>query len=322
MSASTHNQTQNQDNTKNKKTLELRPSTLSLVIKMILCAIFWGGTFIAGRISAPYADPALIGFFRFLCASLVLLCFTLSKHLFLIPTKKQFLGIILLASTGILTYNLCFFLGLQTVPANRASLIIANNPLAIALGAAIFLKEKLTIKQLFGVVLSILGASIIISKGDLLSLFNSFSQGDLIILGCVASWTIYSLLGKVVINTLPALITVTWTCIIGSFMFLPLAFPDFSLSVEYITQFSYPFKFWLSVFYLGFFGTALGFVWFYDAVKYLGAAKAAVFINIVPISGVILSALILNEPITLSILIGGIFTLTGVYIASKKTKNS
>ncbi len=292
------------------------PSTLSLVLKMVLCAIFWGGTFIAGRIAAPYADPALIGFFRFLCASLVLLTFAYAKHALFIPSLKQFIGIVLLASTGIFAYNLFFFLGLQTVPANRASLMIANNPLAIALGAAIFLKERLTIIQLLGVILSICGACIIISKGDIFSLFSSFSRGDLIILGCVVAWTAYSLLGKIISSSMPALATITWTCILGTLMFIPLAINK--ASFHEISN--YPYYFWLCVFYLGFFGTALGFVWFYDAVKYLGAARAAVFINIVPITGVILGALVLDEPITLSIILGGTLTLIGVYIASKKRK--
>ncbi len=300
----------------NFKALENRPSTLSLIIKMILCAIFWGGTFIAGRVTAPYAEPALLAFFRFSISSIFLLIILFSKQAFQVPTRKQFIGILLLAATGIFSYNILFFLGLQSVPANRASLIIANNPLAIALGAAIFFKERFTLIQIFGVILSIIGACIIFSRGDVLSLFTSFSTGDIIILGCVVSWTAYSLIGKKVISTLPALTTVTWTCIIGTIMFIPFAYSDFSLEKTAL----YPYTFWLSVFYLAFFGTVLGFVWFYDAVKYLGAARAGVFINIVPISGVILGALILKEPITLSIIIGGSFTLTGVFIASRKRK--
>ncbi len=289
---------------------------LFVVIKMVLCGIFWGGTFVAGRIAAPYADPALIAFFRFLLASLFLLAFLFYKHEFQIPSYKQFIGIFFLALTGIFLYNLCFFIGLQTVPANRASLFIANNPLAISVGAAIFLKERLSLIQIFGVILSIIGACIIVSRGEILSLFSSFSTGDLFILGCVGSWTAYSLIGKLVISSLSALVTVTWTCIIGSILFIPLVYNSFSLAQ--MQSFSY--TFWLSIFYLAFFGTVLGFVWFYDAIKYLGAARAGVFINIVPISGVILGALVLNEAITLSIIIGGAFTLTGIYIASKKRK--
>jgi drug/metabolite transporter (DMT)-like permease len=73
---------------------------------------------------------------------------------------------------------------------------------------------------------------------------------------------------------------------------------------------------WFGIFYLGFFGTVLGFVWYYQGIKMIGPMKAGQFINFVPISAVLLSFFILGEPITLSLLVGAIFVISGVYLTN------
>ncbi len=299
-------------NEDNQNSQQISPTIL--YIKMIVCALFWGGTFVVGKIVTPYASPPLLGFLRFLIASLALFIYLSMKGNIRMLSLKEFLGISILSMTGILAYNLFFFWGLQTIPAAKASLIVANNPLMIALGAAIFLKEKLTPLKTLGIIISIFGASTIISNGNVLEIFTSFSSGDLAIFGCVLSWATYSLVGKVLLKTLSPLEAVAWACAIGTIMFIP-----FGVDKNIIdTIFDLPMLVWLSVFYLGIFGSALGFVFFYEAVKGLGATKSGVFINFVPVFGVLLSALFLGERISSAMLLGGMFTVCGVYLTNKK----
>ncbi len=296
---------------------ECRSSKFTLFFKMILCAFFWGGTFIVGKIAAPHVSPPMLGFLRFFFASLILvlyLLYTKNIHLMFELNFKQYIGVTILALSGLWAYNLFFFYGLQTVPAARASLIVANNPLLIALGASLFLNERLTKLRIIGILISILGASIIISDGNILSAFTSFAKGDIAILFCVLTWAIYSLVGKVVLKNMTPLIAVTWACIIGTLLFIPFAINSNSLEL----LLNLPLDLWLCALYLGVFGSALGFVFFYQALKGLGATKAGVFINFVPVFGVILSALFLNENITSSMIIGGLCTISGVYLTNKK----
>jgi len=70
---------------------------------------------------------------------------------------------------------------------------------------------------------------------------------------------------------------------------------------------------WASLFYLGFFGTVLGFFWYYEGIQKIGPMKAGIFINFVPVSAIILSYFILKEPITKSILAGAVLVTAGVY---------
>jgi drug/metabolite transporter (DMT)-like permease len=70
---------------------------------------------------------------------------------------------------------------------------------------------------------------------------------------------------------------------------------------------------WLSLFYLGFFGTVLGFFWYYEGINRIGPMKASVFINFVPISAIVLSFFILGETITPSLFVGTVLVISGVY---------
>jgi drug/metabolite transporter (DMT)-like permease len=76
------------------------------------------------------------------------------------------------------------------------------------------------------------------------------------------------------------------------------------------------------IFYFAFFGTTLGFIWFYDGVKKLGASRAVMYVNLVPVSGVLLGTLLLGEHPDPSLLVGGIFVFLGIYLINqnKETK--
>jgi drug/metabolite transporter (DMT)-like permease len=114
---------------------------------------------------------------------------------------------------------------------------------------------------------------------------------------------------------LSPLLSVTYSVVVGAVaLFLPAYFEGLTHNF-----FSYSPPEWLSLFYLGFFGTVLGFIWYYQGIQRIGPMKAGLFINFVPISGIILGFLILGEPITFSLIIGVIFVSSGVYLTNKRT---
>ncbi len=161
-----------------------------IYLRLLGTAFFWGGTFIAGRIVSREMDPYSAAFLRFAIASFFLLTTIRMREGYLPPLKRQqIIPIILLGLTGIFAYNVLFFKGLHTVHAGRASLIIALNPIAISIGAALFFKEKLTLFKGIGILLSFLGAGVVISYGDLGNIFHMpISGGELFIFGFVIYW--------------------------------------------------------------------------------------------------------------------------------------
>ncbi len=289
-----------------------------IYLKLILTAFFWGGTFIAGRLIAPTLDPYSAAFLRFLIASIFLIAFTrkIEGHLPRINIDQIFI-ICLLGLTGIFAYNICFFSGLKYIQANQASLIIAMNPIFISIASAIFFKEKLHFNKIAGLCLSVTGALIVISNGNPLTIFNQgIGIGQILIFGCVASWVAYSIIGKKAMNNLSAITSVCYSSIAGTlFLLIPALYHGMpsQLLTYHILE-------WSSLFYLGFFGTVLGFFWYYEGIEAIGPTRAGMFINFVPVSAILLSFFILKEPVTLSLIAGGVFVITGVWLANSFNK--
>jgi len=283
-------------------------------LKLLLTAVFWGGTFVAGRSLAQNVGPFSAAFFRFAIASvfLVLLAWKVEGKITLIK-KRQILPVFLLGLTGVFCYNLFFFKGLKLIEASRAAIIIANNPIFITLFSAIFFKEKLNTLKITGILISVSGAIIAISRGDVLEILQgNLGLGEFYIFLCVVSWVIFSLLGKVVMADLSPLSSVTYSSITGTILLFAPALREGLADCIY-----YSISDWWNIFYLGFFGTVLGIVWFYEGINQIGPTKAGLFINFVPISAILLAFFILGEPLTLSLLIGTILVTCGVYLTNR-----
>lgn len=292
-------------------------SLIPVYLKLLCTAFFWGGTFIAGRVVTQYSTPFPAAFLRFAIAAIFLILLTWKMEgCFPRVHKRQLLPLLLLGMTGVFAYNFFFFTGLQLIEAGRASVIVANNPIFIALLSAYFFHEKLTPLKILSILLSVTGAIVVITRGHPLDIFQGgIGTGELLIFGCVASWVAYSLIGKVVMKELSPLIAVTYSVLVGaSLLFIPAYMQGLTSQIS-----TYPAAAWTGLFFLGFFGTVLGFLWFYQGIQRIGPTKAGLFINFVPISAIILSFLVLGEPITLSLLVGLILVSTGVYLTNRKT---
>jgi len=285
-------------------------------VKLLFVALFWGGTFVAGRLVAQNVGPFSAAFLRFAVASFFLI-FVTRKLEGGIPLlkKHQIVPILLLGMTGVFAYNIFFLSGLKVIEAGRASLIIAMNPVFIALFAYFVFKEKLTRMNRAGILLCLSGAIIVISKGNpLIIVEGGIGSGELYILGCVVSWVLYSLIGKRTMHDMSPLSAVTYSCLIGG-LFL---FPSALFEGMFSDLRGYSGADWFNIFYLGLFGTVLGFTWYYEGIKELGASKAAVFINFVPISAVILSCIILKERLDVSLIVGAIMVISGAYLTNRR----
>ncbi|MFH1982084.1 MAG: DMT family transporter [Pseudomonadota bacterium] len=279
-------------------------------IKLLLTAIFWGGTFIAGRFVAGHMGPYSAAFLRFLVAGVILTALACRNGSGGLRVRRaQLLPLLSLGMTGVFAYNVCFFSGLKLLHAGRASLIIATNPVFISLLSCVIFKESLSRRGILGILLSVAGAVVVITRGDLPSILaGGVGRGEAYIFGCVLSWVAYSLIGKAALKGLTPLVAVTYSAIFGAGFLLVPALGEGLLA----DMGGFGTGDWIAIGYLGVFGTVLGFVWYYEGIKAIGPSRASLFINFVPISAVILAFLILNEPITLSLVVGTIMVTSGV----------
>ena len=169
--------------------------------------------------------------------------------------------------------------------------------------------EPLSPIKLGGILISVAGAVVAISGGDPLVLFaGGIGIGDLLIFGCVLSWSAYSLMGKRVMRDLSPLVAVSHAVAVGVLaLLIPACMEGMPAAVS-----GYSLVDWGNLAYLGLFGTVLGFVWYYEGIRVIGPSRASLFINFVPISAICLANIILKEPLTVSLLVGAILVITGV----------
>ena len=147
-----------------------------------------------------------------------------------------------------------------------------------------------------------------------MSLFQGgIGPGEFLMFGCVASWVTYSLVGKALMRNLRPLPSVTYSVLVGA---VALSVPAFAegLTAKVI---GFTMTDWICLAYLGVFGTVFGFVWFYQGIQRIGAMRAGLFINFVPISAVILAFFLLGESMTPSLLIGAALVTVGVYLTNR-----
>ena len=282
-------------------------------LKLFATMAFWGGTFVAGRLLAGVVPPFHAAFLRFFLATLILL-FLLRRVEGRLPALdlRQLGSITLLGLTGVLGYNVAFFTGLQTVSASRAGLIVALNPVGIAVLSALFGGEPLGIVRFLGVLISVTGAMVVISHGNLMLLTNGVGTGELVLLGCVLSWSLYSVIGRRTMRGLSPLAAVTYSALAGTLFLAPLA-----INQGVLTRFTgYGPAAWASIVFLAVLGTVVGFLWYYQAIKTIGAVRSGVFINFVPIFAMMFGLLLLDEPLTPTLLQGGVLVITGAWITN------
>ena len=286
------------------------PNSTKTYLKLILTTIIWGATWVAAHQLVAEVPPFTAAFMRFAIVVLVLAWVVYrQENGFPRVSRADAMTIFWLGFSGVFLYNFCFLVGLKYISAGRGALVIAFNPVLIALVAWLWFKEQMTPLKALGIIVALLGCILVISDGQPARLLHGdVGIGELLILGCVVSWTFYTFISKRVANTFSPMVTTFYASIVG-FVLLGLAaihespwllIGDFSLTA------------WFCLFYLGVFGTAIAYTWYTEAVQSIGAARAAPFINLTPISGVLFGALILHERLDVAVLMGGLITIVGV----------
>lgn len=283
--------------------------------RLVAVPAIWGGTFVGGKIVVASLTPLMGSFARYVvaCVALIVAAFALEGGLPKL-SRRQWIGTFVLGLFGVFAYNLFFMGALEKLPASRAVLIIALNPAITIAISAVALKERLSAFRWLGVAVALCGVAIVISHGDLPSLVHgSVGIGELLMFSAVASWALYTVIGRKVLGGLSPLAATNYAALWGTALLAAVSAPQFaSLSAA---QFDW--RVIVALLYLGICGTALAFVWYYMSVKRFGAGRTSIFNNLVPVFGVTISVLLLDETLLPSMLVGGAITIAGVMMVSR-----
>ena len=278
---------------------------------ILLTTVFWGGTAVAGKLALQGIPPLTAGVFRYGVAGLLLAAAFRREIPSLRSLHRSDLWVLLwVGILGISLNHAFFFLGLVFAPATHGALIpTTTSPIWTLLLAARLGHERVTGGQIGGMLLCLAGVILVIRPERLATGAGTRALfGDLLFLIGGIAWGIYSYISKVAMRRLSAVATLTFGMGIGTGTLLPLALaerPWNALRTAHATA-------WGAMAYLTFAGSLLSFLWWNVAIRRLGAGRTAVFTNLIPVFGVVLSWLVLGERLTASQLGGGLLAIAGV----------
>jgi drug/metabolite transporter (DMT)-like permease len=275
----------------------------------VLCGFLWGTNVVVGRGLHDEVAPFTFALLRNAVALLVLLPLAagdLRKNWGLL---RQHAGVVFIAGVfGTALFNALVYNALHTTTAINAALTVSLCPAVIPVISFFVLKERLTLLQALGVAVSFLGVAVIVTRGDPRLLASlSFVPGDLLMLGAMFCWSVYTV---VVRRKDPRLSPYAFLVAINAVAVLALA-PFFAWEAARVGMSMAPFA-WLGVIYIGVFPTALAIMLFNRAVGIVGANTASAFQHIVPLFGTLLAILFLGERLSVFHWIGGALIAFGL----------
>ena len=289
---------------------------------MLVCAtLFWSGNFIVGKFAFLENIPPLsLVFYRWLLVWIILLPFTYKEIIKYKDTIFNNLPLLFfLGFTSVGLFNSFTYLSLIHTQVINSTLFNTAIPAVIILLCFLFKIEKTNKFQILGLIISVLGILSIITKLDIkIFLSLNFNKGDIIMIGGVITWGIYSTLLKKKKFTLPLLTLVHVICTFGLICVFPQFFYEFSQGqfIEFNTNLFY------ILIFLALFPSIGSYYCWAGAVSIIGANRAGIFLSLIPLFSTIMAIAFYKEQFQFFHLIGAILIVLGLFLSNKEIKDA
>ena len=290
-------------------------SRLSAFLLLALANLFWSGNWIAGRALRDAFDPVTLNFWRWVVAAVALAPFALPGLRGKWGLIRRHAGILLLlAFTGVAIFQTLVYLGLRSTLAVNAVLLNSSMPLFMLLCSWVIERERASPMQVAGMLLSLVGILVILSRGEPGALLQlEFHGGDGWILLAMPVWGIYSVLLKRRPPELGGLEFLFVISVVGILFLSPgVAFLALQAPLRWPTQIEA-----LVVIYMGLAASVFAFICWNRGVAVVGANAAGFTIHLLPAFGTVLAILFLGEAFAGFHAAGIATILAGVLLATR-----
>ena len=283
----------------------------------------WAGNTVAGRMSTGEISPMVVVFLRWFIISIFLILF-LNKKLILSFNliSGKLVWLCLMGSLGLTGFNALFYIAAQNTTAINLGIIQGIMPAIILVGAVIMFKEAVNFTKVTGLIIAFFGVLVVVSQGDYERvILLSFNYGDLVML-CACFFYSGFTLGLKNKPVIDPIVLMTYFSLSALIFSIPLLIIEYYLGLIQVPATSTA---WLTILYIAFVPSFLAQIFFIRGVELVGASKAGLFINFLPIFAAILGVLLLGERLFVYHLISLFIVLLGVYlfmVIGDKEKNT
>lgn len=279
-------------------------------VMLTLTTLFWGGNTIAGRLAVGEVSPMMVVFLRWLIVAAIFVPLFWSRIQSDWPLMRPYFArMILMAAFGFVGFNSLFYIAATQTTAVNLGIIQGSVPIIVLIGSVIAFGTKVRVLQVLGILLTLVGVTIIAAQGSLdVLLALAVNPGDgYMLLSCVL-YSGYAL----ALRDRPKISGLTFFAVLSGISVLA-SIPGLIFEVSTRTAQLPSFDGWLVVLYIAVFPSCLSQIFFMRGVDLIGPARAGVFVNLVPIFAAALAVTILNEPfkwhhgVALTMVLGGIW---------------
>jgi drug/metabolite transporter (DMT)-like permease len=294
-----------------------RSSELSAYGALLTAAVVWGGSVVGQKYALGWFSAVEVSVLRGLGALAILIPFWWWQEGGKVAFSTRDVAIFTGLGLGVLGNHLLTLFGLRYIGAAAAGVIIGASPAITAFLSSLLIGDAPFRVVWVGCAVSFAGVVLVSGVGSETVAGERPWLGGLLVIFGLISWALYTIGGRRTMERFSPL-AVNWTTLLISILFqIPLLWADQKWLVSGVD--SVPVSGWLAVGYLIVFATALGQqAWLYG-VRGIGPSRAGVFVNLIPVSALVLSALVLGERIGLRELGGILLILTGVWLVNRQS---
>jgi len=282
-------------------------------IGVLVTVLIWSANFVLVKGAIGVVAPLTFTGARFTVAAATLLVMLRWRQGALRPPTDQLWRLLLLGALGFGAYQVLWTTGLTRISAGDSALIVAASPVLTVLLAGAVGVDRLTAPKVGGAMIAFAGVAIVIGAGHELSLGSSLA-GDLLTLGAATVWAVYTVGGTRMLRRVDPLQATTWTVIGGLPILVPLALADGAAHDWAGT--GQP-EVLIAILVSGSLAAGISNVFVFNAIRYIGPARATAMQLLVPAGAVLLGALFLQEPVGIAQLIGGAVIVAGVWLTRR-----
>lgn len=294
--------------------LSLSGMLASPYVPLVLAALLWSGNFIVGRAIRDEIPPLMLNFWRFFLAFLMLMPIC-GRELWAsradVAKNWKIMG--LLALTGVTAYHSFVYFAVASTTAINAVLFLSTVPVVIIVVSWLLNKDKVTLRQGLGIGLSMLGAVVVICRGDVETLLHlGLNRGDLWMVIAVPTWALYCVLLKRRPPELGAMVFIAATMGIGVAMQVPLVIGE--LAAGY--RMSFGIGSLAALAYVSFFASVLAYICWNRGTAAVGPNRAGAFLHLMPIFAAFQAIIFLGESLALYHIGGAALVALGIITTS------